>query len=522
MVKKYTDFMDEISEDALYEGLLAYGLFADKLPPVFNAVSFFHYCESLPEDFSPGWSKYITFRVMRNIGVPRIMGIPNPFKYQRMCLELKSNWASLKDYFHRKTDNQDYRISRIHIRKEYKTKRIFKMNYKNWHVDGNPELELLIQEKGTSHILVRADLSTCFPSIYTHSIPWAIVGKEEAKQNNSNKNLWYNKLDSNCSDMHNGETHGILIGPHVSNLLSEIILTAIDKVLYDEGYRYIRNIDDYECYVHSYDEAQRFLKDLESTLHEFDLHLNHKKTKIINLPVELDEEWKHQMRILPHVDKEGIVKFPQVNTFIDVTLKIAREIKDIAIINYAIKKLKSLTLEDGAKMLAAKRFMHMATVYPYLLFLMEEYVFLPYQVDRSTIKKFSDAICKEAIKINDYSSFCYAIYFAIKFDFVLDIFDTDWLGGQDYVFNSKDCLLLVMSWLYFMKNNRGKRDATQVKPFNKLARKLKKTDMDRYWLFCYEVLTDGNLAGEWKKMKRANVSFINPQIKTGWNGIRSN
>ena len=164
----------------------------------------------------------------------------------------------------------------------------------------------------------------------------------------------------------------------------------------------------------------------------------------------------------------------------------------------------------------------MATVYPYLLFLMEEYVFLPYQVDRSTIKKFSDAICKEAIKINDYSSFCYAIYFAIKFDFVLDIFDTDWLGGQDYVFNSKDCLLLVMSWLYFMKNNRGKRDATQVKPFNKLARKLKKTDMDRYWLFCYEVLTDGNLAGEWKKMKRANVSFINPQIKTGWNGIRSN
>lgn len=40
MTKKYTDFMDEISEDALYEGLLAYGLFAEKLPPVFNAVSF--------------------------------------------------------------------------------------------------------------------------------------------------------------------------------------------------------------------------------------------------------------------------------------------------------------------------------------------------------------------------------------------------------------------------------------------------------------------------------------------------
>ena len=516
MTKKYTDFMDEISEDALYEGLLAYGLFAEKLPPVFNAVSFFHYCKCLSEDFSPGWSKYITFRVMRNIGIPRIMGIPNPFKYQRMCLELKSNWELIKKHFHEQTDNQDYRISRIHIRKENKAKRIFEMNYKNWKFDGNPELDLLIQDKSSSHVLVQADLSTCFPSIYTHSISWALVGKKFAKQNHSDRDAWYNKLDINCSDMHNGETHGILIGPHASNLLSEIILTVIDKILYDKGYRYIRNIDDYECYVHSYDEAQRFLADLESTLDEYDLHLNHKKTKIIDLPVGMDATWKHELRALPHIDKEGLVKFSQVNAFIDIALKFAVDIGDIAVINYAMKKLKNLTLENGAKTLAAKRFMHMATIYPYLLSLMEEFVFLPYQVDRSAIKNFSDAIFQDAIKINDYASLYYAIYFAIKFDFELDAFDNDWSSVKDYVFNSKDCLLLVMTWIYFMKINRGKRDATQVKPFNELARKLKKTDMDRYWLFCYEVLTYGNLAGEWKKMKMADVSFIDSQIKTGW------
>lgn len=38
--KKYTDFMDELSSDELYEGLLAYGFFAEKLPPVFTAVPF--------------------------------------------------------------------------------------------------------------------------------------------------------------------------------------------------------------------------------------------------------------------------------------------------------------------------------------------------------------------------------------------------------------------------------------------------------------------------------------------------
>ena len=45
--KKYTEFMDEISAAELYEGLLAYGFFAEKIPPVFTAVPFFDYCKDL-------------------------------------------------------------------------------------------------------------------------------------------------------------------------------------------------------------------------------------------------------------------------------------------------------------------------------------------------------------------------------------------------------------------------------------------------------------------------------------------
>ena len=55
------------------------------------------------------------------------------------------------------------------------------MNYKNWYLDGNPELDLLIQKNEINRYLVKADISTCFPSIYTHSIPWAIVGKQQSK-----------------------------------------------------------------------------------------------------------------------------------------------------------------------------------------------------------------------------------------------------------------------------------------------------------------------------------------------------
>ena len=335
--------MDEISSDELYEGLLAYGFFAEKLPPVFTAVPLFNYCKTVSVPFEAGWNEYITFRVMRNTNIPRLMGIPNPFKYQRACSELRDNWKKIRAHFHVQTDGQSYRVSRIHVRKECNEKRIFEMNYKNWQVDGNPESDLLIHDKGTSRFLVQADVSTCFPSIYTHSIPWALVGKEKAKQI-VRDDTWYNRIDQVCSDMRNGETHGLLIGPHTSNLLSEIILTVVDKKLYEKGYRYARNIDDYDCYVDSHDEAQRFLRDLEEALREFDLPLNHKKTKVIELPIGIEKNWKHQLSDLPKMGASGMVEYPQVNTFIDTALMLASEMGDIAIINYAIKKLKGSKL----------------------------------------------------------------------------------------------------------------------------------------------------------------------------------
>ncbi|MFQ6916936.1 MAG: hypothetical protein ACLRR7_04740 [Veillonella rogosae] len=246
---------------------------------------------------------------------------------------------------------------------------------------------------------------------------------------------------------------------------------------------------------------------------KFDLLLNHKKTQVISLPIGVDNDWKNILRDLPYVNVSEKVKYPQVNTYIDAALKLATNTGNMAILNYAIKKLKSLRLSTPAKILASKRLMHMAVIYPYLLPLMEEYVFDPYQVDINTIKGFSDTIYREAMKVNDYTSLYYAIYFAIHFDFVLEVFDEDWSRAQDYVIESQDCLLLVITWLYFMKQNGGRRRATQLRRLNNLAKELKRSDMNRYWLFCYEALTFGNLSGEWQSMKHADISFIKSDIR---------
>lgn len=503
MGKTYCDFLEEITADELYEGLLGYGMFANKLPPIFTSVPFFNYCQTLSPVFcDKDWHDFVPYSSMRNINIPRLFGIPTPMKYQLLCATIRDNWTNLKAFFHTQTDSQDYRVSRIHLRKMFGKKELFEMNYKNWRIDGNPETDLLFSKvTGASRFIVKADISTCFPSIYSHSLPWALVGKDVSKATCRDETVWYNKIDSACYTLKNGETHGLLIGPYASNLLSEIILTAVDKKLYDIGYRYFRNIDDYECYVESYEVAQRFLRDLEEALSAYDLRLNHKKTTIMSMPVAMADKWIHKLNSFLFIYKDQIT-YKEVNAYLDLALGLADSTGDSAVLKYAIKALAGRKMSASAKSLAAQRIMHMSVIYPYLVQIMEDYVFIPFGVEKDLIKAYADAIYTESVETHNYEAISYAIYFSLEHDFLLKELDVDW------VIKRGDCVLLLMTWLYYLKINHGNRLASVLRPLRREAMRLKDFDMDRYWLFCYEVVAKSNLKGDWKGMKQANVSFI--------------
>lgn len=252
MYKKYIDFCNEISSDELFDGLVGGGLFTDKLPPVFSSLSFMNYCKTMSSNFENRWYEYIHFDSMRNSNVPRQLGIPHPMAYANLCNCLKDNWENIKSILKSNTFGDNYKISRIHLRKRKGTISLFEMNYDNYKTDGSPDDDLMIGNR----FIVKADISTCFPSIYSHSIPWALVGKDVAKANTKPSTLWYNKIDEMSRNNKNGETQGLIIGPHSSNLISEIVLTTIDSHL--SKYSYIRNIDDYTLYAKDENEARQF------------------------------------------------------------------------------------------------------------------------------------------------------------------------------------------------------------------------------------------------------------------------
>lgn len=100
--KTYYECLNQITTDELYEGLLGYGMFAEKIPNFLTSETFFEFCKSNKPYFKQKEYRYIKYENMRNINIPRILSIPHPFVYYKQCKVLKESWKKLKKYFYKK------------------------------------------------------------------------------------------------------------------------------------------------------------------------------------------------------------------------------------------------------------------------------------------------------------------------------------------------------------------------------------------------------------------------------------
>lgn len=514
-MKKYIFYINEISKRDLYDGLVGYGFFAEKIPNFLTADNFLKYTKSLTFPINKHRKDFIRYSSMRNINIPRAMGIPEPFAYADQAKCLSDNWEKLQKYFEKKTEKDTFKISRIHLRKFEKNSGLFKMNYKkNFSKDGEPEQDMVIRSK----YVASADISNCFPSIYSHAISWALVEKKEAKlkSKDKDKDEWFNQIDYKTRNIKYGETNGVLIGPHSSNLISEIILVAVDHELTKHGFKYIRNIDDYTCYVETYEEADKFFLILSEELKKYELALNSKKSKITPLPLaSIEGNWVNKLSLFNFIDtytvksKEEIkvkelkgIKVKELKSFIGFAIELMlKEDSNAAILNYAIQIISKKYLGTNAKDYYMKQIHHLVLLYPYLVTILEYHVFEPHKIDKNIIKKIAGDIYEYGIKKKMYEACSYAIYWAIRYDFCIEKTTI----RQDSI-KSLDCIFLMISYLYDKKH----QEKDYLQEYKELSKKLiEDRDFDRYWLFIYETLDYKELEDDnYKKMKENGVTFI--------------
>lgn len=211
----------------------------------------------------------------------RPLEIINPYIYVYIVRYITEpeRWNDLMKFFRtHKVNNIKVASIPVESQKSVKDK---KEQILNWWSDVEQQsIEFALDYKKIMHL----DISNCYGSIYTHTIPWALHTKEIAKSNQNNKELLGNKIDSLIQLMQNGQTNGIPQGSVLMDFIAEIILSYADKLLDEKiknlnlDYKVIRYRDDYRIFSNDSNHINEITKSLNDILMSLNLKLNSKKT----------------------------------------------------------------------------------------------------------------------------------------------------------------------------------------------------------------------------------------------------
>jgi hypothetical protein len=138
--------------------------------------------------------------------------------------------------------------------------------------------------------ILQADISRFFYTAYTHSIPWAVLGKEKAKEllRTNRKKLnahWSNEMDEALQSCQSRETFGIPVGPDTSRVIAEILLSGVESEPSLSSFlgsaRAFRILDDFSIGFDTEAEAKQALRAIRQ------LAAERGKDKDCNLSIDL-------------------------------------------------------------------------------------------------------------------------------------------------------------------------------------------------------------------------------------------
>lgn len=142
---------------------------------------------------------------------------------------------------------------------------------------------------------IRTDITNCYGSIYTHTIDWAIRGKDVAKEATAKgkDRSFAHMLDWTVEKLQCNQTNGIPQGGELFNFIAEIVLGYSDFLLSEElkdisdlDWLVVRYRDDYRIFSNSKEVAEKILKTIADILSGLNMHFNIKKTGLVTDIIE--------------------------------------------------------------------------------------------------------------------------------------------------------------------------------------------------------------------------------------------
>jgi hypothetical protein len=197
------------------------------------------------------------------------------------CMTASDQWAIIRDRFKPFHALTRFACLSMPVQSLSKRKDKAAQVLQWWQGIEQQSIELAMEYDYVFH----ADITDCYASIYTHSIVWALHGKEVAKSHRSDKTLIGNVIDCHIQDMRRGQTNGIPQGSALMDFIAEMVLGDADLQLSEKldraritEYRVLRYRDDYRVFVNNPQEGEAILKALTEVLIGLGLKLNTSKT----------------------------------------------------------------------------------------------------------------------------------------------------------------------------------------------------------------------------------------------------
>jgi hypothetical protein len=417
-------------------------------------------------------SRCVIHSVPKRKHLRRSLAIPNPLHQMMMAMEVALGWPELQAYCAQSP-------VALSVPTQGLSRALSPLN------DLGKQPFYRAHRSIGKRYLLRTDIARFYPSIYTHSIPWALHGKTNARSDKKYQ-LLGNRLDLWVRETQDKQTGGIPIGPDTSFLIGEVIGTALDMELAKKfpNLSGVRSIDDYYLYFQTISEAETALSVLHGVAKHYELEINDPKTEILQMPDSFEPPWKSDLRALT-IRSNGQGQATDLLSLFDRAFGHARDFPADSVLTYAAKQVLSSDIVAENWQFCESLLLRAAISEPTMLSVLEDIYdkFIAFHASNSALTTALESICAYHAPLQQGNEVSWALWLANRMDVSISKPIADVVAGVD-----DDIVALVALDMI----DKGKLNTTKLGLWKGYA-----TSANLYedhWLLAYEAHEHGWLS----------------------------
>lgn len=390
------------------KALLSKGMFPRDLPPVFTTADLGKKFSALSTAIKKSKrTKPERYSLPKARFGRRMSYIVNPIPYFLLCGDIANNWPLIRKHL------KASKISAYVPAFFGKSRAIKEIDFKKIRE------RKIVGGSGHTYVLT-TDYARFFPTIYTHSIPWALHSKSVAKVNTKDLSLLGNLLDMRVMQLQEGQTAGIPIGPDASYILAEIVASSIDceyvKISEQKPFG-LRYVDDFTLFFSNRADAERALSFLSRAAGEYQIELNPEKTSILNITEESAEAWVFSLSHFLISGDEWLQR-DSLAKLTEFCISLFAKYDDGSIGKYAIKKISSYVIATQHIDFAVACVLRLCAISPSAysdaVAFISSYVRAGYKVDFAPITRFIENSVMAGLGLAHDLEVCWSLWLALE------------------------------------------------------------------------------------------------------------